>query len=105
MPVKFILIPCVRLCSQVCRRDGTKVKKKKISRQGKIEFECLKIWSCHFFKQPDLDVNLKATKTTGTQKKVIASLLMVKATNVRLYLKQWVVISFSVLLKKLDPTN
>ena len=41
-----ILILCVRICPQDCIRDGTTMKKHKKSRQDKIEFEHLKIWSC-----------------------------------------------------------
>ena len=40
--------------------------------------------------------------TTGTQKKIVASLLMVIATIVRLFLKQWIVIFSFVFVKKLD---
>ena len=46
---------------QVCIRDATSMKKRKNSRQGKIEFLLLKIGLCNFFKQPDLGVKLRAT--------------------------------------------
>ena len=45
------------------------MKKHKI--QGKIEFERLKIWSCHTFKQQANrpDCKIESYYTTGTQKK------------------------------------
>ena len=102
MLVNSILILCVRICPQVCIRDGTTMKKHKKSRQGKIEFEHLKIWSCHTFKQPELNVKLRVTTLQENRKKLIAVVLMVIATIVRLSLNQWVVISIFVLVKKLD---
>ena len=45
------------------------MKKHKNSSRDKIEFECLKIWSCHTFKQPDLDTMLKVI-TLHEQKKI-----------------------------------
>ena len=69
------------------------MKKHKNSRQGKIEFELLKIWSCQTFKQPDLNVKLRVTTLQENRKKLIALVLMVIATILRLSLKQWVVIS------------
>ena len=45
------------------------MKKDKISRRDKIEFERLKIWSCHTFKQPDLDAKLKVTRLHEHRKK------------------------------------
>ena len=78
------------------------MKKHKNSRQGKIEFEHLKIWSYHTFKQPDLNVNLRVTTLQENRKNLIALVLMVIATIVRLSLKQWDVISIFVLGKKLD---
>ena len=81
------------------------MKKHKISRRDKIEFERLKIWSCHTFKQPDLDAKLKVTTLHEHRKKMIASVLMVIATIVRLFLKQWVVFSIFALVKELDQAN
>ena len=46
------------------------MKKHKNSRQGKIEFEHLKIWSCHTFKQPDLNVKLRVTTLQENRKKI-----------------------------------
>ena len=43
--------------SQDCIRDGTTIKKHKNNRQGRVEFDRLKIRSCHNFKQPDLNAN------------------------------------------------
>ena len=69
MLVNPILILFVRICPQVCIRDGTTIKKHKNSRQGKIEFEHLKIWSCHTFKQPELNVKLRVTTLQENRKK------------------------------------
>ena len=102
MLVNSILILCVRVCPQDCIRDGTTMKKHKNSRQGKIEFEHLKIWSYHTFKQPDLNVKLRVTTLQENRKNLIALVLMVIATIVRLSLKQWDVTSIFVLGKKLD---
>ena len=87
----------VRICPQACIRDGTTMKKHKKSSQGKIEFERLKIWSCHTYKQPDLIAKWRVTTLQVHRKKLIASVLMVFATTVRLFLKQWVVISIFAL--------
>ena len=73
-------------------RAETTMKKHKNSRQGKIEFEYLRIWLCHTFKQPDLNLKLRVTTLQENRKKLIASVLMIIATIVRLSLKQWVVI-------------
>ena len=77
------------------------MKKHKTSSRDKIEFECLKIWSCHTFKQPDLDTMLKVF-TLHEQKKLIASVLMVIATIVRLFSKQWFAISIFTLFNELE---
>ena len=46
------------------------MKKHKISRQGKIEFEHLKTWSCHTFKQPDLNGKLRVNTLQENRKKI-----------------------------------
>ena len=61
-----------------------------------------KIWSCHTFKQPGLSAKTKAKTLQEHKKKLIASVLMVMATILRLFLKQWVVISTFSFVKKLD---
>ena len=78
------LILCVRICPQVCIRDRTTMKKYKNSSQGKIEFKRLKIWSCHTFKQPDLNAELRVTTLQEHRKKLIDLVLMFIATIVRL---------------------
>ena len=69
-------------------------EKRKISGQDKIEFERLKICSCHNFKQADRNAKLRFTTLQEYKKLFIASLLIVIATTVRLFFKQWVVFSF-----------
>ena len=92
MLLNSILILCVRICPQACIRDDTTMNKHKKSRQGKIECKTLKIWSRHTFKQPDLKAKLRVSTLHEQRKKLIASVLMVIATIVRLFLKKWVVI-------------
>ena len=70
MLINSIIILCVRVCPQDCIRDGTRMKKHKNSGQGKIEFERLKIRSCHNFKQPNLNANLRVTKLQEHRKKI-----------------------------------
>ena len=53
------------------------MKKHKNSRQGKIEFNSMKKWSCHAFKYPDLKAKLRVTTPQEHKKKLIASVLMV----------------------------
>ena len=55
-----------------------------------------------YFQGTRLECKSESNYTIGTQKKLIALVLMVIATIVRLSLKQWVVISIFVLVKKLD---
>ena len=100
--IQLYLYSTVRICPRACIRDRTTMKKHKISRLGKIEFERLKTWSCHTFKQPDLKAKLRVTTLREHRKKLIVLVLMVIATIVRLSLKQWVVISIFALRKKLD---
>ena len=42
--------------------------KQEKSRQGKIEFEQLKIWSCQILKPPDLNVKLEASTLQENRK-------------------------------------
>ena len=104
MLINYILILCVRIIPQACLRDGTKMKKHKVSRLDKIDFERLKIWSSHTFKQPDLNAKLRATLLQEHRKKTIALVLMFAASLEKLSLKHWVVIFVFVLVKKLDRT-
>ena len=53
---------------QACIRDGTTMMKYKNSGQGRIEFERLKIWSCHTFKQPAVNAKLRVTTLQKTRK-------------------------------------
>ena len=48
--------------------------------QGRIEFERLKIWSSHTFKQPELNAKLRVTTQQEHRKKMIALMLMIFAT-------------------------
>ena len=59
------------------------MKKHKNARQGKIDFEVLKIWSSHTFKQPDLNVKLRFTTLQENRKKLIALVLMVIESEMR----------------------
>ena len=104
MLLNSILILCVRICPQACIRDDTTMNKHKKSRQGKIECKTLKIWSRHTFKQPDLKAKLRVTTLHEQRKKLIASVLMVIATIVRLFLKKWVVIWHSCPCQEAIPS-
>ena len=55
-----------------------------------------------YFQASRVACKIETYYTTGKQKKLNALLLMVIVTIVRLSLKQWVVISIFVLVKKLD---
>ena len=55
-----------------------------------------------YFQATRPECKIESYYTTGTQKKMIALVLMIFATIVRLSLKQWVVISSFSLAKKLD---
>ena len=70
MLVNSILVLCVRICPQDCIRDETTMNKHKKSRQGKIEFEHLIIWSFHTFEQPDMNVKLRVTTLSENRKKI-----------------------------------
>ena len=94
MLINSILIPCATVCPHAYIRDAATMKNFKNSMQGKFEFVPLQIWSCHNFKQPDLNIKLRATTLQENRKKLIASVFMVIATIVRLFLKQWVVFFF-----------
>ena len=61
----------------------------------------MKVLLCHIFKQPDLNEKLRVS-TLQEHKKMIAPVLMIIATIVRLLLKQMVVIYIFALVKKLD---
>ena len=56
------------------------MKRQKNTRQGKNEFERLKVCSYHIFKQSDLKAKLRVTTLQEHRKKTIASVLMVIAT-------------------------
>ena len=87
---------CEDMPTGLCTRWDYNEETHKFSMQDKIEFKS--------FKQPDLKVKLKATTLQKTEKKLLSSVLIAIATTVRLFLKQWVVIFISVLVKnkKLD---
>ena len=70
--------------------------------ESKIEFGRLKTWACHTFKKQDLNANSRVATIHEHRKKLIAYGLMVSAAIVRLFVKQWVVISIFSLVKKLD---
>ena len=76
--------------------------KHKNSRQGRIEFKRLKIWSCHNIKQPDLNAKLRVTTLQEMRNNLIALVLRVIASIVKLSLKQRVVISIFAIVKELD---
>ena len=92
--VNSSLVVCVKICPHACIRDETTTKKHKNSRQGKIEFERLKIWSCHNFKQPDLNAKLRASTIQEHRKQVDCFSVDDYCNLCRTVLKQWVFFSF-----------
>ena len=96
-----IPIRCVNQCLLDCRQDGTMTLNLKNSCLDRTEYARSKIWSFLIFNKLVQNVGLKAMLQLVDKRRLIALVLMEFVIIVTLSLKQWVVISTTVRVKKL----
>ena len=70
MQASFTLSQCVKICQQVCTRDGSLTLKCKNSKLDIIELAKLRIWLCFCYQKSGPECKIESFFTSGKQKKI-----------------------------------
>ena len=101
MLVSFIPTQCVSQFQLDCIRDGSTILELRDSQLAKTNLAPLRIRFCHTFNEVDQIEKVRVMSLLVDKRKYIASVLMEFVIIATVSLKQWVVISATVLVKKL----